>query len=157
MSVMYFFVRLIRAVSCRANGWQTPSVYQGMYNAVTREVERELLPALNRLGMRFYAYNPLVRQFSYRCIQRRFPVQGAGAHVCSALSTSRAFELESVAPFSFFFPGLWHLPSVLFKTRPFARNDGVRSARCSSKATVFSAAGRTESTCRVRRMSVGSV
>lgn len=47
---------------CRANGWQTPSVYQGMYNAVTREVERELLPALSRLGMRFYAYNPLVRR-----------------------------------------------------------------------------------------------
>ena len=32
-----------------------------MYNAVTREVERELLPALKKLGMRFYAYNPLVR------------------------------------------------------------------------------------------------
>ena len=30
-----------------------------MYNAVTRDVERELLPALRRLGMRFYAYNPL--------------------------------------------------------------------------------------------------
>lgn len=45
----------------RANGWQTPSVYQGMYNAITREVERELLPALKKLGMRFYAYNPLVR------------------------------------------------------------------------------------------------
>ncbi|CAN0295964.1 unnamed protein product, partial [Scytosiphon promiscuus] len=44
---------------CRANSWQTPSVYQGMYNAMTREVERELLPALKRLGMRFYAYNPL--------------------------------------------------------------------------------------------------
>eukprot|EP00904_Undaria_pinnatifida_P003317 jgi/Undpi1/12987/HiC_scaffold_7.g02651.m1 len=44
---------------CKANGWQTPSVYQGMYNAVTREVEAELLPALKKLGMRFYAYNPL--------------------------------------------------------------------------------------------------
>lgn len=32
-----------------------------MYNAVTREVERELLPALKKLGVRFYAYNPLVR------------------------------------------------------------------------------------------------
>ena len=44
----------------RANGWQTPSVYQGMYNAITRDVERELLPALKNLGMSFYAYNPLV-------------------------------------------------------------------------------------------------
>lgn len=32
-----------------------------MYNAVTRGVELELLPALKKLGMRFYAYNPLVR------------------------------------------------------------------------------------------------
>ncbi|CBJ32468.1 conserved unknown protein [Ectocarpus siliculosus] len=44
---------------CKAKGWQPPAVYQGMYNAVTREVERELLPALKKLGMRFYAYNPL--------------------------------------------------------------------------------------------------
>lgn len=44
---------------CKENGWQTPSVYQGMYNAVTRGVELELLPALKKLGMRFYAYNPL--------------------------------------------------------------------------------------------------
>lgn len=52
----------VYALPDRENGWQTPSVYQGMYNAVTREVERELLPALKRLGMRFYAYNPLVRK-----------------------------------------------------------------------------------------------
>jgi aflatoxin B1 aldehyde reductase len=36
-----------------------PTVYQGMYNAITRDVERELFPALRRAGMRFYAYNPL--------------------------------------------------------------------------------------------------
>lgn len=61
---------LFRAIFLRANGWQTPSVYQGMYNAVTREVERELLPALKRLGMSFYAYNPLVgrRSSSLRCL-----------------------------------------------------------------------------------------
>ncbi|CAM9764768.1 unnamed protein product [Ascophyllum nodosum] len=45
--------------TCKANGWQTPTVYQGMYNAITRGVEQELLPALKKLGMRFYAYNPL--------------------------------------------------------------------------------------------------
>lgn len=28
---------------------------------MTRGVELELLPALKKLGMRFYAYNPLVR------------------------------------------------------------------------------------------------
>ena len=40
-------------------GWVVPTVYQGMYNAITRAVEGELFPALRRLGMAFYAYNPL--------------------------------------------------------------------------------------------------
>ncbi|XP_075966915.1 aflatoxin B1 aldehyde reductase member 3 [Anarhichas minor] len=44
---------------CRHNNWIVPSVYQGMYNAITRQVETELLPCLRYYGMRFYAYNPL--------------------------------------------------------------------------------------------------
>jgi aflatoxin B1 aldehyde reductase len=30
-----------------------------MYNALTRDVERELFPCLRRFGIRFYAFNPL--------------------------------------------------------------------------------------------------
>ncbi|KAJ3010223.1 hypothetical protein HKX48_007522 [Thoreauomyces humboldtii] len=44
---------------CKTNGWILPTLYQGMYNAITRDVERELFPCLRALGMRFYAYNPL--------------------------------------------------------------------------------------------------
>ncbi|XP_053725370.1 aflatoxin B1 aldehyde reductase member 3 [Synchiropus splendidus] len=44
---------------CRHQEWVVPTVYQGMYNATTRQVETELLPCLRHLGMRFYAYNPL--------------------------------------------------------------------------------------------------
>ena len=44
---------------CNRHGWPLPEVYQGMYNAVTRDVEPELLPCLRHLGMSFYAYNPL--------------------------------------------------------------------------------------------------
>ena len=44
---------------CRKNGWMQPVVYQGMYNALTRDVERELFPCLRNYGMRFYVYNPL--------------------------------------------------------------------------------------------------
>lgn len=40
-------------------GAPAPRLYQGMYNAVTRDVERELFPCLRRLEQRFYAYNPL--------------------------------------------------------------------------------------------------
>ena len=43
---------------CEHRGWPIPSVYQGMYNAVTRAVETELFPCLRHLGIRFYAYNP---------------------------------------------------------------------------------------------------
>lgn len=44
---------------CKQNGWIAPTVYQGMYNAITRDVERELFPAIRAFGIRFYAYNPL--------------------------------------------------------------------------------------------------
>ena len=44
---------------CKQNGWRMPSVYQGRYNAVTRDVESELFPAVRNFGIRFYAYNPL--------------------------------------------------------------------------------------------------
>eukprot|EP00282_Hemiselmis_andersenii_P018676 CAMPEP_0172027504 /NCGR_PEP_ID=MMETSP1041-20130122/17033_1 /TAXON_ID=464988 /ORGANISM="Hemiselmis andersenii, Strain CCMP439" /LENGTH=203 /DNA_ID=CAMNT_0012683405 /DNA_START=163 /DNA_END=771 /DNA_ORIENTATION=- len=39
---------------CAAKGYITPTVYQGMYNAVTRDVEKELLPCLRKLGIAFY-------------------------------------------------------------------------------------------------------
>lgn len=44
---------------CKTNGWITPSVYEGLYNPLSRRAEKELFPALRSLGMRFYAYNPL--------------------------------------------------------------------------------------------------
>lgn len=44
---------------CKRNGWIMPSIYQGRYNAITRDVESELFPAARNFGIRFYAYNPL--------------------------------------------------------------------------------------------------
>ncbi|KAG8747654.1 hypothetical protein FRC10_000197 [Ceratobasidium sp. 414] len=44
---------------CRANGWIQPTVYQGIYNAVHRAVEPELLPCLRKFDIAFYLYNPL--------------------------------------------------------------------------------------------------
>ncbi|KAJ3147213.1 hypothetical protein HDU89_005811 [Geranomyces variabilis] len=44
---------------CKANGYVMPTLYQGMYNALARDCERELFPCLRELGIRFYAYNPL--------------------------------------------------------------------------------------------------
>ena len=47
------------AWKCDRAGCPRPTVYQGMYNALCRNVEPELFPAIRRLGMRFYAFNPL--------------------------------------------------------------------------------------------------
>nr|XP_045005021.1 aflatoxin B1 aldehyde reductase member 3 [Jaculus jaculus] len=44
---------------CKKNGWILPTVYQGLYNATSRQVEKELFPCLRHFGLRFYAYTPL--------------------------------------------------------------------------------------------------
>lgn len=44
---------------CKANGWVLPTVYEGIYNPLTRRAETELKAALDHFGLRFYAYNPL--------------------------------------------------------------------------------------------------
>lgn len=47
------------AYKCDRIGCPRPTVYQGMYNALCRNVEPELFPAIRSLNMRFYAFNPL--------------------------------------------------------------------------------------------------
>lgn len=44
---------------CDAHGWVKPTVYEGIYNPLTRRAEVELNACLDQFGMRFYAYNPL--------------------------------------------------------------------------------------------------
>lgn len=44
---------------CNRNGWVKPTVYEGIYNPLTRKAEVELNAALNQFGMRFCAYNPM--------------------------------------------------------------------------------------------------
>jgi aflatoxin B1 aldehyde reductase len=48
---------------CARNGWKKPDVYQGIYNALHRTVEDELLPCLRKYGIEFYEYNPLAGGF----------------------------------------------------------------------------------------------
>ncbi|KAG6845547.1 hypothetical protein H0H87_007791 [Tephrocybe sp. NHM501043] len=44
---------------CKANGYIQPTAYQGIYNAVHRNVEPELFPCLRKFGISFYEFNPL--------------------------------------------------------------------------------------------------
>eukprot|EP00928_Gymnodinium_smaydae_P023022 TRINITY_DN19158_c0_g1_i1.p1 TRINITY_DN19158_c0_g1~~TRINITY_DN19158_c0_g1_i1.p1 ORF type:complete len:352 (+),score=43.51 TRINITY_DN19158_c0_g1_i1:73-1128(+) len=62
---------------CKKNQWTPPSVYQGIYNAVNRSIEEELLPILRKNCIRFLAYSPLAggllakRQFRDKLPQKR--------------------------------------------------------------------------------------
>ena len=44
---------------CDRHGWVKPTVFEGVYNPLTRRAETELNACLNHFGMRLYAYNPL--------------------------------------------------------------------------------------------------
>lgn len=44
---------------CKKNNWILPTVYEGLYNVLSRKVENELIDAILYYGLRFYAYNPL--------------------------------------------------------------------------------------------------
>ncbi|KAI0813198.1 NADP-dependent oxidoreductase domain-containing protein [Xylaria sp. FL0064] len=44
---------------CKYNGWVRPTIYQGMYNAITRGIEPELIPTCCRYGLEVVVYNPI--------------------------------------------------------------------------------------------------
>ena len=44
---------------CDSHGWVKPTVFEGIYNPLTRRAETELDACLDHFGMRFYAYNPM--------------------------------------------------------------------------------------------------
>lgn len=46
------------AVLCRERGWVRPTIYQAMYNCITRAIEKELVPACRRYGLDLVVYNP---------------------------------------------------------------------------------------------------
>ena len=44
---------------CDKHGWVLPTVYEGIYNPLTRKTETELNACLDAFNMRFSAYNPI--------------------------------------------------------------------------------------------------
>ncbi|KAL1956369.1 hypothetical protein VTO42DRAFT_7352 [Malbranchea cinnamomea] len=44
---------------CNERGWVRPTIYQAMYNAITRSIESELITCCKRYGMEIVVYNPL--------------------------------------------------------------------------------------------------
>lgn len=48
---------------CKEKGYVLPSVFQGVYSAVARRAETELMPILRKHNMTFYAYSPIAGGF----------------------------------------------------------------------------------------------
>lgn len=46
-------------LTCKYNNWVRPTIYQGMYNCITRGIEAELVPACRRYGLDIVVYNPI--------------------------------------------------------------------------------------------------
>jgi aflatoxin B1 aldehyde reductase len=44
---------------CKERGWVVPTVYQAMYNAITRNIEDELIPCCRKYGLDLVIYNPV--------------------------------------------------------------------------------------------------
>ncbi|MGI9597184.1 MAG: aldo/keto reductase [Acidimicrobiales bacterium] len=48
---------------CRRQGYVMPTVYQGVYNALNRTAEYELIPVLRNYGIRYYTHGSLASGF----------------------------------------------------------------------------------------------
>jgi len=46
-------------MTCKAHSWVRPTIYQAIYNAITRDIELELIPCLHRYGISLVIYNPI--------------------------------------------------------------------------------------------------
>jgi aflatoxin B1 aldehyde reductase len=59
------------------NGWVRPTIWQGMYNAITRGIETELIPACRRYGLDVVVYNPIAGGlFSGKYKLNEIPTEG---------------------------------------------------------------------------------
>ncbi|KAL0487055.1 aflatoxin B1 aldehyde reductase [Acrasis kona] len=66
---------------CKKEGYVLPEVYQGNYNAVTRNNEEALFPLLRKLNISFYAYSPLAGGLFAKSIDElKNPKEGSRFH-----------------------------------------------------------------------------
>ncbi|KAG9258456.1 aflatoxin B1 aldehyde reductase member 2 [Emericellopsis atlantica] len=71
---------------CERRGFVKPTVYQGMYNAITRALESELEPCLRKFGISLVIYNPLAAGlFSGKYTSLDKPAEGRFSDKASAM------------------------------------------------------------------------
>jgi aflatoxin B1 aldehyde reductase len=73
-------------MTCQHNGWVRPTVYQGMYNAITRSIEAELIPACRRYNLDLVVYNPIAGGLFSGRIKSRDMVPTEGRYSDTAAS-----------------------------------------------------------------------
>ncbi|KAJ5682522.1 Aflatoxin B1 aldehyde reductase member 2 [Penicillium macrosclerotiorum] len=62
---------------CAERGWVRPTIFQAMYNAITRNIETELVHACRRYGLDIVVYNPLAGGlFSGKYKTKDIPAEG---------------------------------------------------------------------------------
>ncbi len=62
---------------CQREGYVMPTVYQGVYNALNRTAEYELVPVLRNYGMRYYTHGSLASGFlTGKYVKGVAPVKG---------------------------------------------------------------------------------
>ena len=78
-------------LTCKYNGWVRPTIYQGMYNAITRSIEAELFVACRRYGLDLVVYNPLAGGLFSGKIKSRDLVPAEGRY-SDAAGSGRAYR-----------------------------------------------------------------
>ncbi|KAF7192818.1 Aflatoxin B1 aldehyde reductase member 2 [Pseudocercospora fuligena] len=67
---------------CKANEWVQPTIYQVMYNAISRSIESELISACRRYGLDIVVYNPIAGGlFSSKYSIETIPTEGRFSNV----------------------------------------------------------------------------
>ncbi|KAK4151395.1 NADP-dependent oxidoreductase domain-containing protein [Chaetomidium leptoderma] len=73
-------------LTCQHNGWVRPTIFQAMYNAITRSIEPELIPACRRYGLDLVVYNPLAGGLFSGKIKSKDLVPAEGRYSDTAVS-----------------------------------------------------------------------
>ena len=111
----------------KEKGWgPLPTVYQGAYNAVQRDAEKDILPLCRLNGMRFYGYSPLARGV---CILSTLPLP-----LCLYLSTSLPLCLSVSLPLCL---SVSLCPRVSGADRQVSPGLGGQRFRCQCDATAL--------------------
>ena len=75
----------------------TPSVYQGLYNAIARNADPELLNVLRAERISYYVYNPLGGGFFVGKIAQGGPVE-RGSRFDNETGQGKMYRMRCVAP-----------------------------------------------------------